>query len=735
MVTSRRLFGYAMVLGATVCLTSISDGGDPAPPKMPPPVLPLGPYVRYTAPHAATIGWETAKAGPSAVVVGGKGLAGKRFEDSKPKTRHEITVTGLSPGSKYTYQIVAPVTGRKLTLDTQFNYTLIPLDEKRSPYKGGPQAKAAADILQQAGIDRGYCLVYGCGKGQLAYELARRSGLTVVGVDEDASAASQARKLLAEAGAYGSRVTVHQVKSLAQTPLTRFFANLIVSDAAVSQGKCPGAAAEMYRMLAPGGVAVLPANDAVSAWLKAGNVKAETVGQWRVVRRGPLPGSGTWTHQYGTAGNAAFAGETLGGASATSDVEIQWLGRPGADFGLDRQVRMPAPLFADGRLYHQGMQKIIALDGYNGAVLWLMEIADLLRVNIPRDASNWCADEARLFVAVRGRCWALDGPTGKLLATYAVPDTGHDWGYVANEGNLLFGSCVKSGSTYSDYWTGKSWYDSFTGPGTFKVCSDKVFACDKTTGKRLWTYEKGAIINSTMTVGKGRMYFVECRHPKMVSAKTGRIGDAELWQNLFLVALDAKTGKKVFEKPLTDTAPGHTVYYLAYSDERLFLVASSGKEAVRGGKKTVSGTYNIYTFAAADGAPGWKAEHPWVKGDHSGHMQHPVITPMAVYLEPRGYDVKTGKVISTRVGPREGCATFAGTTAALLHRGPGRRSAIWSQAGQQSTQWPSLRTSCWLSMIPAGGMILSPEGGGGCSCGTWIETSVGFLPKVKGGEK
>jgi hypothetical protein len=25
-------------------------------------------------------------------------------------------------------------------------------------------------------------------------------------------------------------------------------------------------------------------------------------------------------------------------------------------------------------------------------------------------------------------------------------------------------------------------------------------------------------------------------------------------------------------------------------------------------------------------------------------------------------------------------------------------------------------------------MLLSPEGGGGCSCGGWLETSIGFMP-------
>ena len=34
-------------------------------------------------------------------------------------------------------------------------------------------------------------------------------------------------------------------------------------------------------------------------------------------------------------------------------------------------------------------------------------------------------------------------------------------------------------------------------------------------------------------------------------------------------------------------------------------------------------------------------------------------------------------------------------------------------------------------MVPAGGMVLVPEGGAGCSCGNWIETSLGFVPRPK----
>ena len=43
------------------------------------------------------------------------------------------------------------------------------------------------------------------------------------------------------------------------------------------------------------------------------------------------PGIGSWTHQYGDAGNTADSHDDLGGARGTDDLRVQWLGRPGAD--------------------------------------------------------------------------------------------------------------------------------------------------------------------------------------------------------------------------------------------------------------------------------------------------------------------------------------------------------------------------------------------------------------------
>ena len=90
----------------------------------------------------------------------------------------------------------------------------------------------------------------------------------------------------------------------------------------------------------------------------------------------------------------------------------------------------------------------------------------------------------------------------------------------------------------------------------------------------------------------------------------------------------------------------------------------------------------------------------------------------------------TGKIITRKVGERSGCHTYIGTSKALIYRGANRRIAMWDQETETVSTWTRLRPSCWLSFIAADGMLLVPEGGGGCSCGGWMETSIGFAPKT-----
>ena len=690
----------------------------------------LGPYVRFDAPGSAVVSWETKLPAASILAYGVEGQSTKSITDTTPRKAHTVRLDGLNADSVYSYKITVPgekkQTDGPYTFNTAFNHRPPSIAKLPSPWPdAGPYKAAAERIIRDTGITKGYCLVYGFGEGRLAYELAKRSELVVVGVSEDNAAVAKARKLLARAKLYGPRITVRHVESPAKLPFTDGFANLIVSEDILAGRKCPGAAAEMFRVLRPGGVAQFgaPEGGPVEAWLKAGKVESIVScenGWWASVKRDELPGAGEWTHQYARADNSAFGGETLQGATATDDLHVQWFGRPGADFGLDRNPRMPAPLAVNGRLFHQGMNRMIALDSHNGTPLWTLSIPDLRRVNMPRDASNWCADRDNVYVALRNACWTLDAYTGRRKATHRLPDKAkrptHDWGYVARAGGKLYGSTVKAGSVYTDFWQKVSWYDQRSGHGTYKICSDGLFAVDLAGGKTAWTYAGGAIVNTTITIGGGKVYFAESRDPEAMGSPSSRVTTGKLWSKQFLVALDAETGSVLWERPLA-TAPGIVVFFLAHTDGKLMLVSSSKDK------------YDLYAYRAADGKDVWQASHKWAANNHGGHMQHPAVSGGAIFVEPSGYEVATGKRLPLRMGGRQGCSTRAATTGALIYRGDARRIAMWDTTTGKTSSWVNLRPSCWLSVIPAGGMVLAPEGGAGCSCGNWLETSLGFAPK------
>ncbi|MFP6616294.1 MAG: PQQ-binding-like beta-propeller repeat protein [Candidatus Hydrogenedentota bacterium] len=704
----------------------------------------IRPYVQYHVPGQATIAWKTSV--PSPTILGYGSGEGDRISatDATLKTEHEVVVENLLRDTVYLYNITTENEGKETTsvdysLDTTFNYTVVPIPADINPYgddaTSAMYAKAAQQIIAETGITSGYCLVYGSGRGQLALELAKRTQLIVQGVDDDPKAIAEGRNILGKAGLYGDRITLVSTVSLDQLPFTSKYANLVVSDRALVEGEMPGTPLEVLRVLRPGGgIAYFGrpdsakdgvASQALNDWLGITGdsfaVSQNTDGLWAKSVAPPLPNIGAWSHQYGDAANTSNSGDTLSGAGKTNEMRVQWLGRPGADFGIDRNPRMPAPLSINGRLFHQGLNRMCGLDAYNGAMLWMLEVPGLRRVNIPRDGSNWCADADQVFVAIEGAMWAVDAQTGNLDHLYALPDGeakgSKEWGIVMQEDDRIFGSSTKTGSSYTTYWGGPAWYDSTSGAGTFKVCSDSLFSYEKGGTKPDWTYRSGMIINSTVTMAEGKIYFVESRHPAALASESGRIEADELWLDQYLVALDAKTGKTLWEESI-DTEDGVVVFFLTHTNDTLLLTSS------------LSGNYHLYAFNSKDGSRNWHSSHKWVSDNHGSHMIHPAVVADVVFLEPLGYSVTTGEVLRDDLGRREGCATVAATSDALIYRGANRRVAMWDIASGEVTSWMNLRPSCWLSVVPSGGMILAPEGGGGCSCGNWVETSLGFLPDL-----
>ncbi len=197
-------------------------------------------------------------------------------------------------------------------------------------------AAAAEEIVRRTGITRGFCVDVGCGDGSLALELARRTELQIFGLEADAALVATARKRLDRAGLYGTRVTIHQA-NLSEIPYPDYFADLVVSQRALSDGPEAVSGSDVQRLQRPhGGMACLGRSGAMS-----------------LAARGPLEGAGNWTHQNTSAANTLCSDDTR----LRGPLAMLWY--RDTDFVLsNRHGRGPAPLVDRGRMFVEGLSRM-----------------------------------------------------------------------------------------------------------------------------------------------------------------------------------------------------------------------------------------------------------------------------------------------------------------------------------------------------------------------------------------
>lgn len=677
------------------------------------------------------ISWETEIPCKTAVLFGDGFPLTQRVETPDPVTRHRVTVNGVEGQKMYYYRIlVADEDGneratRLFEFDSTFDYTPEPLNISENPYPEDEYTahyeRLAQTIVDETGVTQGYCLVLGSEDGRLAFELAKRTDLQIVGVDDNADRIRAAREKLDRAGVYGVRVSIHNA-SLGELPYPDYFANLIVSDRMFKTGEIPTPAAEMYRVLRPaGGAAYLGQPDGafqtltrgkLDEWLSMASIPERMIrradGIWTFIRREPLPGAGAWNHQYGDAGHTSSSKDEY----PELPITVLWFGRPGPRPMVDRGTRSPAPLSINGRMFVQGDRRLFGIDAYNGTILWTREIPDLRRANIPRDSSNMVASGEKLFAAVNDSCWVIDAQTGGREDAFFLPgpyaDT-HDWGYLSYLDGSLIGSCVKKGGIYIG--ADGEWYDA-SNEESFKVVSDALFNYNAKTGGTNWVYRNdSAIINPTISAGGGKVFFAECRNPEVVKTTAGRVANQRL-SDTYLVALDLATGDPLWEREV-DLNEGRWVLYLTYADDTLVATSTTDQ-------------YHVYAFDAKSGDPLWNQSYPWYKDHHGGAMQHPVVVGSTLYAEPKVFNLRTGEDMGITMPERNKCGTLSASAHSLFYRDYWH--AMWDLEKDERIDWKGMRPGCWLNMIPANGVILAPEASAGCYCSQPIQTSIAFTP-------
>lgn len=585
--------------------------------------------------------------------------------------------------------------------------------------------RAAETAVTQSGVKRGLCIVYGCGRGQLMLELLARTELYVVGYDSDRACIDAARKALWQAGQLGVRAAVLEA-DLNRLPCSDYLADLVVSETAAVEGTLPGSADEVARILSPcGGAAILgqPAEagrvltaDEVSGWTgnNEGWRRLDCPGAWTALTRGELHGAADWTHQYAEPGNSGCSGDPL----VKAPFELQWFGRPGMAKVVDRHQRAAAPLYCNGRLYHQGINCVFGLDAYNGLMLWERDIPGALRAGLSNTSGNMCATREALFVAVGKECLKLDGDSGQTLERYPVPNVRgkpRAWGWIAQEGGWLFGSCEPENRI-----------------------SDAVFALRIDSGALVWMRETGRVGTCTFAMAERRVFLLLSEPSADDLARLDTVNDRRLPDDpapgvplpgqpyyparktvqdvRTILCLDADSGKDIWRLPVDVTGMGKEPVLIC-SDGVVLLAAN------------MDGT-RLLAVSAATGEPLWSKQ--------SAYFRRPVVVDGFAYTLPYAHEVRTGALkqrenpITGETAPwvwakAYGCGAMAASQHAVFFR-TGSLGFLDLSTDSGVGNFGGLKPSCWISQIAAGGLWLAPEGSAGCTCGYPIRSTVAMKP-------
>ena len=548
--------------------------------------------------------------------------------------------------------------------------------------------RIAEQILAKSGVTKGFCLDLGCGTGALALELIRRSQLHVIGIESDPAMVGRTRRVLGDAGVYGSRVSIH-CGDPGKTPYPRQFANLIVSTRGLTGESHVVDDTEIERLQRPYG----------------GVVCVGTPERFQIRRSGLLKGAGQWTHQNSDTANTLCSADIIRGP-----LEIAWY-RDSVLEIVDRHAQGPAPLFNRGSLVVEGTHGVCALDAYNGRTLWTYPMEGLLAdwdgvhhdVGVGDTGSNICLSDDAVFVRIDDRCVKIELATGKKIREFQTPagPSAKDraWGYVAYADGLLFGSVLNDEHAISPRYKNT------------RLRSESVlfFAMDAETGQLKWQYKPThSIRNNAIAIAGGRVYLVD-RALAMADRIAAPTRNGKHRPPLkpgehpggTLMALDAKTGSILWKN---DNDIFGT--QIAVSSHDVLLMHYQGvKHSFFKLPSEIGGR-----MAAFDTRTGSRLWDNKVK-----HTTRPLINGDVIYAEGGAWTLKTGEPVPWDFKRSYGCGQITGSTHLMLFRSATLGYLdLTREAGTEN--FGGIRPSCWYNAIPAGGRVLVPDGSSKCPC-------------------
>ncbi len=622
-------------------------------------------------------------------------------------------------------------------------YRETPSPKEPAPWptvRSAPASHLAAKRLRAIGVTEGYAVVFAGNDRGWIDAIAGTTRLSQIAV-VPRRAADEIRRRADDQGLYGRRLSVH-AGDLDTFDLPPYVASLVVVED-LPPGKELQRLRRVFEMLRPyGGVACLPVDAghlshwASQAGLEGARVKPLDKACALLVRGGPLPKTGTWTHQYADAANSVVSQDER----VRAPLGLLWFGGPSNDEVLPRHGHGPAPQVAGGRLVIEGRDMLRALDVYTGRMLWQTAFPDVgafydntsHQPGANEIGSNYVTLADAVYVVHGKRIVKLDAATGRPVAEFRLPGpldvptarpgflaVDQDFLVVTSSPLPLFAPPPLKLTATNPFGAALR---ALRASGEYGPTSRRLAVLDRHTGKVLWEREaRYGFRHNNIAVSKGRVFCIDAltSGQREVAKRQGA-----RFENYAprLLALDIDTGRQAW-------STGEDIFgtFLSYSAEHDILLQTGSAATDRALDEATKG---MAAYRGADGQVLWKDLQRAVAGP-------PMLLGDKILTQRYAYSLRTGQPQS-RPHPltdqpvpwqftrNYGCNTAVGCRNLLTFRSAA--AGYYDLARDGGTgNWGGFKSGCTSNLIPADGVLSAPDYTRTCTCPYHNQTSLALV--------
>ena len=235
-------------------------------------------------------------------------------------------------------------------------------------------------------------------------------------------------------------------------------------------------------------------------------------------------------------------------------------------------------------------------------------------------------------------------------------------------------------------------------------------------------------VSSLAIVADAKWLYLIDRTDERVYQRLKRRGEEQFESSI--KAIELSTGETRWEKP------GIAMSRKALSLKDGVLVAYPNPTE----KESIDADTGVAVYSATDGELLWEeTETPRLADSRRGHLNRYTFIVGDTLFLPDARELRTGRPKLLKKNPLTGSSdpfdlcgkNFCGSIAASRDLLAFRSASVGFQevTRDSGSFWlPEIRPSCWISVVPAGGLVLAPEGYSTCICPYNYKTSLALVP-------